>query len=70
MATLTDRQKIDIVKAMTACGGVRSVVGTVVSPSAFTCLEDDMDVDEVVSPNVDEVARPMSLGHKLYHWNF
>jgi hypothetical protein len=62
MATLTDRQRVDVVKAMAACGGVRSVVGTVVSPSAFTGLEDDMDVDEVLSPNVDEVARPMSLG--------
>jgi hypothetical protein len=62
MATLSDKQKIAVVKAMAACGGVRSVVGTVVPPSAFTSIEDDMDVDEVVSPNLHQVANPMSLG--------
>jgi hypothetical protein len=41
----TPKQQTNVIKAMVACAGVRSVVGTVVSPSMADC-PDAMDVDD------------------------
>jgi len=53
MSQPTARQKTLAIKAMAACGGVRSVVGTVISPSALDSMDDAMDVDEEVVPIPD-----------------
>jgi hypothetical protein len=44
------RQKVAAMKAMATCGGVRSVVGMVVSPSTSDCINDFMDVINKVIP--------------------
>jgi hypothetical protein len=53
MSHPTARQKSLAIKAMAACGGVRSVVGTVISPSALDSMDDAMDVDDEVVPIPD-----------------
>ncbi|KIM72555.1 hypothetical protein PILCRDRAFT_93420 [Piloderma croceum F 1598] len=57
--------------AMTACGGQRSVIGMVVSQSAFNSIEDEMDVNEVTMLHVNKVAKLMmaiGLGPAVTQW--
>jgi len=57
----TQRQIIEVRKAMAATAGVRSVVGTDITPSASDLTADPMDVDDEVAAIPDFGLGPSAV---------